>query len=259
MTQISHIALVLAASLLLASSLSAQQSPSTSSSTPLQTQLQRLGAVANAQILSLPNFTCEEAATSQFIRDQKAHSTVHMQGTVRVIRKPNGVIAETYTYKRQFHLLFIPRFLPYFVSGGFEAPLTYFLPAAQACYQYTLSPGRIDFATRTGPVPGHICRERGLKGFALLNAASDVTHIQRTLPEAVAKPLKLAPFAAVDLAPVNLNGNIYLLSQHIIATQPLGNGEGHFEATYTNCRLFTSSVTIGPATEVPPTRASEPQ
>ncbi|MGA7157389.1 MAG: hypothetical protein WBY53_11100 [Acidobacteriaceae bacterium] len=245
----------LAAILLLAASLSAQQVPKPITLPPLQAELLHLGAAAEAQILSLPNFTCEETATSQLIRNQKIRTNITVQGTVRVVRKPNGVFDETYAYKRPFHLLIIPRFLPYYVRGGFDSALTYFLPSAQPCYRYTLTPGRIDFATRTSPVSGHICTERGLTGYALLNPAGDVTHIQRTLPNDVAKPFKLASFASIDLAPVTLNGRTYLLSQHIIATEPLGNAEGHFEATYSNCKLFTSTVTIGPSSESPAANA----
>ena len=162
--------------------LTAQQTPTPTNSPQLQAELQRLGSAAETQILALPSFTCEETATSQLIRNQKLRTNIQVQGTVRVVHKPDGAFDETYTYKRPFHLLFIPTRLPYSVRGGFDSALSYFLPPAQACYQYTLSPGRIDFATRTGAVPGHICEERGLKGFALLNPAGDITHIQRTTP-----------------------------------------------------------------------------
>ncbi len=250
-----HLTLTIAANLLITGSLRAQNRPA---SPTLAQQLQRLAATATEQIRTLPNFTCHETATSQLLQNQKVRSNVHVEGTIRVIRKPNGDFVETYTYKRPFHLLFIPTRLPYFVRGGFGSALNYFDPSAQACYRYTLSPGRIDFATRSGPVPGHICQDQGLKGFALLNSNGDITHIERTVPEAVARPLKLAPFAAIDLAPVTLNGRIYQLSHHMIATQPLGNETGHFEATYTDCKLFTATVTIGPATEVPATTAPQP-
>jgi hypothetical protein len=252
MKQILQTARVLAASLVVSASLSAQQRPAATDTPALGSILERLGAAAEAQLHSLPNFTCDEAATSQLIQNHKIRTEVHVQGTVRVVRSADGSINETYTYKRPFHLLFIPTRIPFYVSGGFDSALSYFLPAAQPCYQFTLSSGRVNFATRSTAVPGHICKERGLTGYVLLNSAGDVTHIQRTLPENIAKPLKIASFAAIDLAPVELNGKAYLLSQHIIATQPLADGEGHFDATYSNCRLFTATVTIGPATEVSP-------
>jgi hypothetical protein len=168
-------------------------------------------------------------------------------------------MVETYTYKHEHILLFIPKFPPLFVRGGFDSALVYFAPSVQACYRYSLSPGRIDFETRTGPVSGHFCTEQGLKGFALLDADGDITHIERTLPPDVAKPLKLVTFAAIDITPVTLNGHIYPLSHHMIADMPLSNAMGHFEATYNNCHLFTATVTLGPATEVPPASPPQPQ
>jgi hypothetical protein len=226
----------------------------------LQQALQRLGSEADQLIQSTPSFTCDETATSQAIRDQKVLRTVSLSGTVRTLRKPDGRMVETYDYKREHILFFLPKFPPLLVSGGFDTALSYFLPSAQACYRYSLSPGRIDFETRTGQVSGHICTEQGLKGFALLNPAGDITHIERTIPPAIAKPLKDVPFAAVDIAPVTLNGRTYPLSRHMVATQPMEDGAtGHFEATYTNCHLFTSTVTIGPSTEIPTTNAANPR
>jgi hypothetical protein len=224
----------------------------------LQQDLQRLGTEADQLIQSTPSFTCDETATSQAIRDRKVLRSVSLSGTVRTIRQPDGHMVETYDYKREHILFFIPKLPPLLVSGGFDTALSYFLPSAQACYRYALSPGRIDFETRTGQVSGHICREQGLKGFALLDAAGDIAHIERTIPPAVAKPLKDVPFAAVDIAPVTLNSRVYQLSRHMVATQPLDDATGHFEATYSNCHLFTSTVTIGPATVIPSPASTNP-
>jgi len=225
----------------------------------LKQTLQRIGAAANALIQSIPSFTCDEVATSQAIRDHKTLRSVSLSGTIRTIRNPDGRMVETYDYKREHILFFIPKFPPLFVRGGFDSALVYFLPAAQDCYRYSLSAGRIDFETRTGPVSGHLCQEQGLKGFALLSADGNITHIERTIPPNVATPLNLSTFAAVDLTPVSLNGRIYQLSHHMVATQPLDKAMGHFEATYTNCHLFTATVTLGPATEVPSGDTAPPQ
>jgi hypothetical protein len=252
-------ALCLFSILLIPLSASPQQDPSAAYAPELKQALQRVGSAAAELMQSIPSFTCDETAVSQAIRDRKTLRTVSLSGTVRTIRKPDGRMVETYDYKREHILLFIPKLPPIFVSGGFDTALIYFLPSLQACYRYSLSPGRIDFETRTGPVSGHICAEQGLKGFALLNADGDITHIERTLPQDVAKPLKLVTFAAIDITPVSLNGHLYQLSHHMIADMPLSNAMGHFEATYTNCHLFTSTVTIGPATELPPSNAAKPQ
>jgi hypothetical protein len=252
--------------LLLSCAVSAPQTASPQQPQPdayspeLQRDLLRLGSDAEDLIQSTPSFTCDETATSHALRDQKILRSVSLSGTVRTIRKPDGRMVETYDYKREHILFLISKFPPLFVSGGFDTALSYFLPSAQACYRYSYSPGRIDFETRTGQVSGHICREQGLKGFALLDATGEITHIERSIPPDVAKPLKDVPFAAVDIAPVTLNGRVYQLSQHMVATQPLeSNATGRFEATYTNCHLFTSTVTIGPSSEIPSTSTAKPQ
>ena len=252
--------LALALCLLLIPMITAAQQDSAAAASPeLQQALQRVGATATELIQSMPSFTCDEAAVSQALRDHKVVRSVSMNGMVRTIRKPNGHMVETYDYKRNHILFIIPRVPPLFVSGGFASALAYFLPAAQACYNYSLSPGRIDFTTRTDPALVNACADRGLKGFALLNAQGNVRHIERTIPPEVAKPRKLATFASIDLAPVELNGHLYQLSHHMIAEMPLGEATGHFEATYTNCRLFTATVTLGPSTEVPPDTPAKPQ
>jgi hypothetical protein len=258
MQRIFNLALALSCLLLLPINAAAQQ-PSAAASPELKQDLQRIGATANELILSMPSFTCDEAAVSQAVRDHKVVRSVSMNGVVRTIRKPNGRMVETYDYKRGHILLIIPRAPPLFVSGGFATALAYFLPSSQACYVYSLSPGRIDFTTRTDPASANACLDRGLRGFALLNALGNVSHIERTIPPEVAKPPKLATFAAVDLSPVELNGRMYQLSNHMVAEMPLGEATGHFEATYSNCQLFTTTVTLGPSTEVPADTTTKPQ
>ena len=223
----------------------------------LQQALQRIGATASEQIRSIPSFTCDETATSQAIRDHKVVRSMALSGIIRTVRQPNGSLLETNDYKHDHILLFIPKLPPLFVRGGFASALAYFLPSSQDCYHYTLSPGRVDFEARTDP--GHTCAQRGTKGFALLGPDGNVRHIERTIPPDVAAPLKLATFASVDLAPVQLGGTTYQLSQHMVADMPLHDATGHFEATYANCHLFTATVTLGPATEVPPDATANPQ
>ena len=245
MQRIFNLALACGCLLFMPSNAAAQQD-----SPQLQHDLQRIGAAASALIQTMPSFTCDETALSQAIRDHKVVRSMTLSGTVRTIRQPDGSIVETNDYQHQHILLFIPKLPPLFVRGGFAAALAYFLPAAQPCYRYSLSPGRIDFEARTDPA--HACTQRGTRGFALLSPDGNVSHIERTIPPDVANPLKLATFAAIDLAPVELGGTTYQLSQHLVAEMPLHNATGHFEATYTHCHLFTATVTLGPSTEVPP-------
>ena len=258
MQRIFHLAVALSC-LLLMPSIAAAQQPPAAASPALKQDLARIGSSAAELIQSMPSFTCDEAAVSQAVRDHKVVRSMTLDGVVRTIRHPDGRLTETNDYKRGRILFVIPKIPPLFVSGGFATALAYFLPAAQACYDYSLSPGRIDFTTRTDPAFANACADRGLKGFALLDAQGNVSHIERIIPPDVAKPHKLATFAAIDLAPVELNGHVYQLSQHMVAEMPLGEATGHFEATYTHCQLFTTTVTLGPSTEVPPDTTTKPQ
>ncbi len=254
MQRILHLAVIGCCAALLPPASVAQQA---AYSPELQQALQRIGATASEQIRAIPSFTCDETALSQALRDHKVVRSMALSGIIRTVRQPNGGLVETNDYKHDHILLFIPKFPPLFVRGGFASALAYFLPSSQDCYRYTLSPGRIDFEARTDP--GHTCAQRGTHGFALLGPDGNVRHIERTIPPDVAAPLKLATFATIDLAPVQLDGTTYLLSQHMVADMPLRDAMGHFEATYSNCHLFTATVTLGPATEVAPDASHKPE
>jgi hypothetical protein len=140
--------------------------------------------------------------------------------------------------------------IPYYVSGGFQRALDYFDPAKAACYRFKLDAkvgNRIDFSAAPDALRHTECRdETGLNGFALLDAAGEVVHVERTVPEAVSRRTNLAPFVAIDLAPVVLNGRTYRLSSRVVSDGRPGRLHGHFEASYSGCRLFHATVTIKP-------------
>jgi len=144
--------------------------------------------------------------------------------------------------------------MPTYVSGGFDRAILYFSSTIQPCFSYRLSPHRIDFEG----LPDPTCIYQGTHGFALLDADGNVTHLERTVPPDQARYRALADFAAFDFADINLNGHTFRLSRHLTADVNEGRTTGHFEATYTNCHLFSATVTIGPATEMPPDN-SKPQ
>lgn len=239
----------------------AQTASATAAPPALRQDLQRIGAEANQLLGSMPSFTCDETALSQAIRDGKVVRTMNLSGIVRAVRQKDGSIHETNDIQRQHILLVLPKLPPLFVTGGFATALSYFLPSVQACYRYSLSrstPHRIDFAASPNPNTASQCKDHGLEGYALLDAQGNVSHLERRLPDDIARPLKLATFASIDLAPVELSGQTYQLAHHMIAEMPLGNptgrseATGHFEATYTNCHRFAATVTLGPSAEVPP-------
>jgi hypothetical protein len=228
------------------SPLHAQQSQS-----DLKSLLIRLGDEAAALEQSLPSFGCTETAVSQELRKDKVVRRVDFTALLRVRRAADGTLSESTEYATvNGHPFTGGGFtMPAYSEGGFRHALGYFAPQEQPCYRYTLSAGRIDFETAPGPLKPS-CRSAGTRGFALLDAEGNVTHVERTVAPEAASAFHLSPFAAIDLGPVTLNATTYRLSRHLVAERPNGKSIDRFEADYTACRLYTSTVTIGPTTDL---------
>lgn len=227
-------------------------------SADLTTLLTRLGEQATALERKLPSFSCSESIVSQVRFHGLLERNVKLSGTLRMVRDASGNLNETFT-RTSHHFFPGSADPPFNVQGGFDKPLSYFLPSLQTCYTYSLTPGRIDFVGRTDDARPPFCVQTGVKGFALLDAVGNVTHIERQLPLAVSIATHIVYYAAVDLVPTELNGQTYQLSHHMVAERPVGDAIYHFESTYSNYRLFTATVTIGPATAIPPDDKPAPQ
>lgn len=244
------ITLALSCVLFSSSNAPAQQDPTTST---LQQELQRLGVAASALERSLPSFTCQETVVSQRLQGKKLQQQANFTATIRAKRAADGTLAESYqpTTLNGKPLSGSGFGLPVYVAGGFDRAMIYFLPSLQPCYRYQLSPGRIDFET----IPHHAsplsCEYEDTRGFALLDATGNITHLERRISPKSAIHLRLAPFAAFDFADIHLSGRTYRLAHHMQAEVAQNGSVGRFDATYTDCHLFTATVTIGPPTEVP--------
>jgi len=222
------------------------------SSPSLREELAHLAVEAESLHKELPNFTCKETAVSQAIQKKKVKREVRFSADLRVQRGNDGsdetvhmteLNGKPYTGAEPS--------TPIMVRGGFDQVLDYFRLSAQPCYVYTLRAGRVDFESTTRSSDDVLCGERGaVQGFALLNSDGDVIHMERRVAEADAFRYGLVPFAAVDLAPVELSGKTYQLSSKMVAEIPRADWLGHFEATYTSCRLFKATITIRPGSNV---------
>ena len=242
-------ALALGCAALLAMAAHAQQGPAATKGLDLAQELQRLGEAASALEHALPNFTCQESVVSREMNGTKVKQSTKFVATLRAQRAADGSLSESFAITElngepfstgHFHL-------PVFVSGGFDQAMRYFTPQKQVCYRYALSPGRIDFETR-GDAPGPpLCKEKDLRGFALLDPEGNVTHLERRVAPVAALADREANFAAVDFAPATLNGRTYQLSRHLYAEMPMRGRPTTFSADYNGCKLFTATVTISPA------------
>lgn len=222
----------------------------------LAVELVRLGEQAASLDRSLPSFSCLQSAVSEELRPgkhgQPTQVVRHVEFTanLRVRRRADGKLnesAEFLTVDGQ-PLTASGFTMPAYAQGGFLQAISYFLPEQQHCYVYTQGAGRIDFAAAPHADEDTTCRSAGTTGFALLDEAGGIRHIERRVAAYGVNTYHIIPFAEVDLAPVTLNGAVYPLSRHLVSERANGRFTDRFESTYADCRLFAATVTIGPAT-----------
>jgi hypothetical protein len=216
----------------------------------LQAILNRAAVAAAALQSSLPSFACKENVRSQEYEKKKLRRHAEFNADIRVQRRPDGSLTETFQPEDWTVLLKQSESgIPFYVSGGFQSAMEYFVAGKAVCYRFSLpSPQRIDFSGDPAARSNPLCdREEGLTGFALLDTNGDVIHIERRVSEENSRRTSMVPFAAIDLAPVELNGRVYRLSTHLSADTTHGKLFGHFEADYSSCRLFGATVTILPS------------
>ncbi len=243
-------ALVLGCATLLTMAAHAQQDTAPA----LSEELRRLGEAATALDHSLPGFTCEESVVSREMHGDKVHHSVSLVLTLRAQRAADGSLQETFAITQVNGQPFSTGHfaMPVFVSGGFDKAMRYFAPAQQACYRYSLAPSRIDFTGISDANHAPPCDNAGIAGFAQLDAAGNVTHLERHANAAIAKNQRMAEFAAVDFAKIMLNGREYQLSRHLYSEVPKGRNLTTFTADYNHCKLYTATVTIRPGPDSSP-------
>jgi hypothetical protein len=147
------------------------------------------------------------------------------------------------------------------VKGGFGESLFFFLPGTQACFEYSLSEGRIDFVSPPGTFDRPRCTNTGApNGFARLDDAGNATHLERRVSPEFAGQVHVVDFTAIDFIPTELDGKVYPLTAKMVADVPKEDGVTlHFEATYTGCHLFKATSRILPGeTVVPDTGTAHP-
>jgi hypothetical protein len=240
--------------LLLACSASARGQQGSADDPALQQELHRLGVVAETLDRTLPSLTCLENAVSERIVRGKVKKHVAFTASMRAVRTTTGPLHESFVVTTLNGKSWIGKSaeFPYYTGGGFDSAMVYFMPAHQACYRFSLSGRRIDFETAPDATSHPQCRDDGLHGVALLDADGNVIHLERTVSAEATRDFRLVPFAAIDFAPVSLNGEVFRLSSHMVSEYPEGDSKGRFEATYSDCKLFSVSVKIGPPTPVVP-------
>jgi hypothetical protein len=221
-------------------------------------------AAAQAQVLAsdLPGFTCTEAGTSELRHEGKVKKQVGFTAAIRAQRNSGGELEEAETLltvggkavgKRQQE----PgrSGLPFHVHEAFTDVLTYVDARAQPCFLYTVGAEdaggmKVDFQSAE-PYEAACGNLPGTVGEFTADAQGNVTHMERTVPAELGEEGDVVPFAAVDLAPVELGGRTYWLASHVVSERDEGKDARHFEASYTGCKLFRAEITIHAGGVVP--------
>lgn len=213
---------------------------------------------------SLPSFTCKRAGTSELIKASsgKVEKHVPFTGEVRALRRGDALDEKiTYTSvngkpsRKQGDA-------PYDVLQSFTGALRYVAADEQGCYRFTLGAPqdghiRVDF-TATRPFQPRCENVPGTAGYALFDDEGNITHIERTIPEALAAEADLVPFGAVDLAPVVLDGKTYRLVSRLQSERQDGKDLRRLDVAYTDCKLFHANVTLLPGEDIVPDDGKKP-
>jgi hypothetical protein len=239
--------------------------------------LSRVEANTEQYKASVPSFLCDEHITSEELHDGKLKHETTVDAVFRVTRSatPAGTLSESREVKaidgKPSNNAKIS--MPISFSGGFSGALAKFLSADhRQCFDYSPDTtvnavegtAAFTFVAREASAKDAACTtiQPGTKGkFVIDSAVLQVTHIERTVPQAVGKDHTVLGTASVDFAPVNLSGKSFWLPITIIAstTETPKTNAFRFTAHYSNYHRFAASSTILPAPSdesatTPPTR-----
>jgi hypothetical protein len=212
---------------------------------------------------TVPSFLCDEHITSQELRDGKAKHETTIDALFRVTRS-GEILEESREVKtinsepsstKKLNL-------PIFFSGGFSGALAKFLSVERRqCFDYRPDPSApaslgtqsFTFAARQAAAKLPACStiQPGTIGrFVVDPATMQVTHIERTVPNPIGRDQSVLGTAAVDFAPVTLNGKSFWLPSTVTAftTETPKTSAFRFTAKYSDYHRFAASSTILPTT-----------
>jgi hypothetical protein len=227
--------------------------------------LSRVEANTEQYKATVPSFFCDEHITSQELHDGKLKHETTIEALFRVTRSaaPDVTLEESREVKSINGKPSTSKKLemPISFSGGFSGALAKFLSAERRqCFDYRPDPSAsasgteaITFAASEAAAKQPSCStiHPGTTGrFVVDSATMQVTHIERTVPNPVGRDQSVLGTAAVDFAPVTLNGKSFWLPSTITAftTETPKTSTFRFTAKYSNYHRFTASSTILPTT-----------
>lgn len=228
--------------------------------------LSRVEANTEQYKATVPSFFCDEHISSQELRDGKPKHETTIEAIFRVTRSaaPSDTLEESREVKtingepsstKKLNM-------PISFSGGFSGALAKFLSAERRqCFDYrpdpsaSTSPGTeaFTFAANEAAAKQPACStiQPGTTGrFVVDSATMQVTHIERTVPNPIGRDQSVLGTAAVDFAPVTLNGKSFWLPSTVTAftAETPKTSAFRFTAKYSNYHRFSASSTILPTT-----------
>ena len=227
----------------------------------LMADVQRDAAAYDAR---LPSLSCRESIVMDEMKHGAVKKTTRIEGTLRVVRTEDAKTPlreeHHFTSRNGANVEDGQKIgMTYWVSGGFANGLGHAFAGSEVCFDLAAAPVagtetmRLELTRRAGSDALAVCREHALPGYRktlVLDAEGNVLHVDRTVPPEVAGPRREVAFAAVDFRPVQLGAQTLWLPVRLESHDP--KDENRLEVRYSECRLFSSSITITPGvTKVP--------
>jgi len=214
---------------------------------------------------TVPSFICNEHVLSQEVHEGKIKRETTVDAVFSVTR--STAKANTLEESREIKLIdgkpaaSKKMTMPLSFSGGFSGALYKFLSSDhRSCFEYAADASTqppkgtaaFTFVTKPTAAKDTSCKsiQPGTTGkFTVDTTSMQVTHIERTVQNPVGKDQTVLGTAAVDYAPVVLNGKSFWLPTTITAftTETSKTNSVRFAARYNDYHRFAATATILPA------------
>lgn len=191
---------------------------------------------------NLPSYTCDVTGRAETTRDGKTHDHVKLEGAVDVRKTPVGFNV-SWRWTLHGSLFNWHPEKSFFVHSDFLEVEGHLVGVVQPCYRFSMdSARRIDF-TSTNSADKVCSKEQNVNGFFELNPDGMIHRAELKHPGAQITQ------ASIDLVPVDLNGSVHMLTEHLILEHPADIGLQRFDVHYANCHVFTAKATLEPVAE----------
>jgi hypothetical protein len=226
--------------------------------------LARLYAYTADYRTTLPSLSCDESIVSQRAKKNKIKWEVHIESTLRELRKPVPSLDDPFTEEHTIHTVdgkpANANFkFPYFTQGGFANMVGFAHPERMPCIDYRVAAGeqagtvRLEMSPRTDPASANCGAVfRGYHGVIVADPETGrILRSERTIDSDQAAQREEAYFASVEYGPQQIGNQTFWLPRKLFTHD--NKDEGRMYVTYSNCHRFGSEVRILPgATETAP-------